>query len=257
MAGKLEKAGRLLRRFGEANEQAKRRASRPKTERALQDSTSKKVFASGCGFYKLFWVFVLGSFYGDIVETVFVRLNAGEWMSRSSLVIGQFSLVWGIGCFLLTLFLHRMIGWEDRYIMIAGTVLGGAFEYACSVFTEKMFGAVFWDYSHMRFNLNGRINLLYCLFWGIMAVVWLKIIYPWMSEGIEKLPVLFGKILTWALFCFLLFDISISCAALVRMHQRDLGDLAPKTWAERYVDRHYTDEWLAERYRNLKIVTPE
>ena len=251
------KIRKLLQQFGEANERAKQRASRPKTERVLCPDNTKKVFASGCGFYKLFWVFVMGSFYGDIVETIFVWLNTGEWMSRSSLVIGQFSLVWGIGCFLLTLFLHRMIGWEDRYIMIAGTVLGGAFEYACSVFTEKMFGAVFWDYSHMRFNLNGRINLLYCMFWGIMAVVWLKIIYPWMSEGIEKLPVLFGKILTWGLFVFFLFDISVSCAALVRMHQRDLGDIAPKTWAERYVDRHYTDAWLKKRYRNLKIVIPE
>lgn len=247
----------LLENYRKLSGRLKEEASKPRLSQERHKEEKRRVFAEGCGFYKLFWVFLLGSFYGDLVETIFVRLNSGEWMSRSSLVIGQFSLVWGLGCLFLTLFLHRMIAWDDRYIMIAGTVLGGAFEYLCSVFTEKAFGVVFWDYSHMRFNLNGRINLLYCLFWGIMAVVWLKIIYPWMSEGIEKLPVLFGKILTWALFCFLLFDISISCAALVRMHQRDLGDLAPKTWAERYVDRHYTDEWLAERYRNLKIVTPE
>lgn len=244
----------LLENYRKLSGRLKEEASKPRLSQERHKEEKRRVFAEGCGFYKLFWVFLLGSFYGDLVETIFVRLNSGEWMSRSSLVIGQFSLVWGLGCLFLTLFLHRMIAWDDRYIMIAGTVLGGAFEYLCSVFTEKAFGVVFWDYSHMRFNLNGRINLLYCLFWGIMAVVWLKIIYPWMSEGIEKLPVLFGKILTWALFCFLLFDISISCAALVRMHQRDLGDLAPKTWAERYVDRHYTDEWLEERYRNLKLV---
>lgn len=257
MTGKLQEAKRLFHSYKEAGRRARRRASRPNEEGAQKNSGNKKVFAAGCGFYKLFWVFVLGSFYGDLVETVFVWINSGELMSRSSLVIGPFSLVWGIGCVLLTLFLHRMIDWEDRYIMIAGTVLGGAFEYICSVFTEKMFGAVFWDYSHMRFNLNGRINLLYCLFWGIMAVVWLKILYPWLSEGIEKLPVLFGKVLTWVLLLFFVFDISVSCAALVRMHQRDLGDTAPQTWAERYVDEHYTDEWIAKRYRNLKLVQAE
>ena len=44
--------------------------------------------------------------------------------------------------------------------------LGGAYEYLCSVFTELVFGKVFWDYSWMPFNLGGRINLLYCFFWG-------------------------------------------------------------------------------------------
>ena len=37
-----------------------------------------------------------------------------------------------------------------------------------------VFGKVFWDYSDIPFNLGGRINLLYCFFWGIAAVVWLK-----------------------------------------------------------------------------------
>ena len=249
----MRPARELLHQYQETSRHVKEHATLPKKEKQDHSEGQKKVFADGCGFYKLFWVFVLGSFYGDIVETVFVRITAGEWMSRSSLVMGQFSLVWGIGCFFLTLFLHRMIGWEDRYILIAGTVLGGAFEYFCSFFTEKVFGCVFWDYSHMHFNLNGRINLLYCFFWGIMAVVWLKILYPWMSKGIERLPILFGKILTWVLLLFLLFDIAISAAALYRMHARDQAHEA-KNWAEEYVDEHYSDEWIQNRYRNLKLV---
>ena len=56
-----------------------------------------------------------------------------------------------------------------------------------------MFGKVFWDYSKIPFNLGGRINLLYCFFWGIAAVVWIKGIYPVMSAWIEKIPMNFGK----------------------------------------------------------------
>lgn len=41
----------------------------------------------------------------------------------------------------------------------------------------------------MPFNLGGRINLLYCFFWGIAAVVWFKILYPKISGLIEKIPV--------------------------------------------------------------------
>lgn len=249
----MKAAKELYRDYQKARDHVKEHASQPKKELSDHKARAKQVFADGCGFYKLFWVFVLGSFYGDIVETIFVRITSGEWMSRSSLVIGQFSLVWGIGCFLLTLFLHRMINWEDRYILIAGTVLGGAFEYLCSVFTEKAFGCVFWDYSHMKFNLNGRINLLYCFFWGIMAVVWLKILYPWLSKSIERIPMKLGKVLTWVLLLFFIFDISVSAAALYRMNARD-DQKEPANWATEYVDKHYTDEWIAERYRNLKLV---
>lgn len=55
-------------------------------------------------------------------------------------------------------------------------------------FTELVFGTVFWDYSDIPFNLGGRINLLYCFFWGIAAVIWLKILYPRLSALIEKIP---------------------------------------------------------------------
>ena len=110
-------------------------------------------------------------------------------MSRSSVVYGPFSIVWGLGCVLLTAFLYPYREKNDRYIFLAGTILGGAYEYICSVFSELVFGTVFWDYSAIPFNLGGRINLLYCFFWGIVAVVWLKMLYPILSGWIEKLPV--------------------------------------------------------------------
>ena len=40
-----------------------------------------------------------------------------------------------------------------------------------------LFGTVFWDYSGFKFNLGGRINLLYCFFWGIAAVIWICLLY--------------------------------------------------------------------------------
>lgn len=251
----LRRANRheLWQRYLRAHAYAVEHAKLPHLERREHAASGRCIFADGCGFYKLFWIFVLGSFLGDVVETLWCRFRLGEWMSRSSLVFGQFSIVWGLGCFLLTLFLHRLIDKDDRYIFAAGTILGGAFEYTCSVFTEKVFGCVFWDYSKMTFNLNGRINLLYCFFWGIIAIIWLKVLYPWMSKLIERMPVLFGKILTWILVVFFFLNICVSTAALYRMRTRDDG-IPAANWAERYADKHFSDEWLEKRYRNLKLV---
>lgn len=84
-----------------------------------------------------------------------------------------------------------------------GTLLGGAYEYLCSVFTEIVFGAVFWDYSALPFNLGGRINLLYCFFWGLAAVAWFKVLFPPLDRLIESLPRRGGTILTWCLVVFM------------------------------------------------------
>ena len=48
------------------------------------------------GFVQVFWLFLIGAFAGDIVETIFCRVTSGVWMSRSSLVWGPFSVVWGL-----------------------------------------------------------------------------------------------------------------------------------------------------------------
>ena len=142
----------------------------PQAEITRREREKSDVFAPGCSFYKIFLLFFIGAFLGDIVETIFCYLTMGVWMSRSSLVWGPFSVVWGMALALVTLLMYRYKDKSAAWLFVAGTLLGGAYEYLCSVFTELVFGAVFWDYSHIPFNLGGRINLLYCFFWGFAAV---------------------------------------------------------------------------------------
>lgn len=213
----------------------------------------KKVFAEGCGFYKLMSLFFIGAFLGDITETIFCLITSGRLMSRSSVVYGPFSIVWGIGCMLLTAILYRYKEKSDSYIFVAGTILGGAYEYICSVFTELVFGTVFWDYSGFAFNLGGRINLLYCFFWGIAAVVWIKKIYPPLSDLIERIPVKAGKILCWLMIVFMSVNIVISAMALDRYTRRNEGAV-PANSADLFLDEHFPDERMERIYPNAVIV---
>lgn len=213
----------------------------------------RSVFASGCGFYKLVSLFFIGAFLGDITETIFCYVTSGVLMSRSSVVYGPFSIVWGLGCVLLTAVLYRYKESNDRHIFLAGTVLGGAYEYVCSVFTELVFGTVFWDYSAIPFNLGGRINLLYCFFWGIVAVVWLKVIYPALSGWIEKLPVKAATIGCNALILFMIFNILMSGAALGRYMARQ-NKLEPRNQVEVLLDQRFPDTRIERVYPNLIIV---
>lgn len=208
------------------------------------------VFAQGCGFYKLFMLFMIGAFLGDITETIYCRIAGGVWMSRSSVVWGPFSIVWGLGMMFATSFLYNYRDKSDSVIFWFGTIMGGVYEYLCSVFTEIAFGQVFWDYSSMPFNLGGRINLLYCFFWGIAAVVWIKKLFPPISGWIERIPIKPGKIITWVLFVFMICNILMSGLVLMRYSAREQG-IEAENGLEQWLDNHYGDERVEWIYPNM------
>lgn len=179
-------------------------------------------------------------------------------MSRSSVIYGPFSIVWGLGCAFLTLLLYRYRNKSDGTIFLAGTLLGGAYEYICSVFTEMVFGTIFWDYSGFAFNLGGRINLLYCFFWGIAAVVWLKLIYPKLSAWIETIPKRPGTILCNILIVFMIANMLISALALARYTGRNDASYSAETTElnglQQFLDEHYPDARMERIYPNAKMV---
>lgn len=205
---------------------------------------------SGLCFSKVFLLFFVGSFLGDIVETIYCRFYAGEWMSRSSLVWGPFSIVWGLGIAIATILLYRYKDRSETFLFAVGTILGGVYEYVCSVFTEIVFGKVFWEYSHMPFNLGGRINLLYCFFWGIAAVVWMKHLYPRFSNWIEKIPKRSGSIITSVLVIFMCVNMLVSSLALIRSTEREHDIEASSNW-QIIMDERFPNERLAKIYPNM------
>lgn len=221
----------------------------PEAVHKEKEETKPQVFAYGCGFHKIWWLFIIGAFLGDIVETIYCRIAGGVWMSRSSVVWGPFSIVWGLAIAAATLLLYKYKDRSETFIFAVGTFLGGAYEYICSVFTEIVFGQVFWDYSWMPFNLGGRINLLYCFFWGLAAVIWIKLLYPKISGWIERVPVKPGKIISWILVVFMSCNILVSCMALVRVNERNAGIPATASWQE-IMDERFDDERMQRIYPN-------
>lgn len=216
------------------------------------ETDEKYVFAKGICLDKIIWVFLVSALLGDFIETIYCWVVGGTWMSRSSVLYGPFSIVWGIGAVVLTIVLSKFAEKPDRYIFLVGALIGGVYEYACSLFTEIFLGTVFWDYSWMPFNIGGRTNLLYMGFWGILSVVWIKLIYPKMSYFIEKLPALQGKVITWILVIFMICNALISSMAMVRYTQRQDG-IEATTAIDNFLDSNYQDELIEKVWPNMVI----
>ncbi len=205
----------------------------------------------GLNLSDLFWLFMIGAFLGDIVETLYCRVVAGVWMSRSSVVWGPFSVVWGLALVMASVLLRRDKGRSDRTIFLFGVVMGGVYEYVCSAVGELLFGVVFWDYSGFLFNLGGRINLLYCFFWGIAAVVWLRYGDPLVEKMMAKLRRYIRPWMTITLAVVMTVNMTISALALARYNARTDG-VPPANRLEEVLDERFDNERMERIYPNAK-----
>ena len=207
-------------------------------------------FGHGLCFDKLVWIFLISSFLGALIEMCFCRIMDGYWMNRSSLVYGPFSIVWGIGALVLTISLKPLSKRHDLILFSVGFFIGGVYEYCCSLFTEIVFGTVFWDYSEMVLNIGGRTNVLYCIFWGLLGVVWVRLMMPPLEKTIEKIPPLTGKITTWFLVLIFLFDGLLTSFAMMRYTARQQA-IPSGNVLEEFIDHTYDDAWMQMRWPNM------
>ena len=221
----------------------------PEAARPEPTTTAEKAMS----FSDLVWLFVVGAFLGDVVETIFCRVTAGVWMSRSSLVWGPFSVVWGLALVLAAVLLRGSERKSESRIFWFGVILGGTYEYVCSAVTELLFGTVFWDYSGFKFNLGGRINLLYCFFWGIAAVAWIRYGYPLVAKGMNKLKTHIRPWMTAALAVFMAVNMGVSALAMARYDARTSGVEAATPLAV-FLDAHFDNARMERIYPNAKKV---
>lgn len=210
-------------------------------------------FANGLNFYKLFWIFFIGCFLGVVIEEIWCMVRYHKRESRKGLIYGPFNLLYGFGALFITLALIWLNDTRDIVVFIFGALLGGIYEYGCSVFQEKVLGSKSWDYKMLPLSLHGRVNLLYCFFWGFLTVFWIKDIYPVASDLVEKIPNNIGIPLTYACLVFIILNGFISAMAIYRMSMRLSGKAKPhKFW--NFIDKKYPDERMRKVYPNMKFI---
>lgn len=228
----------------------KKRLSEKLKNEAIEQGKAEKPFAYGMGPYKLFWIFLLGCIIGVIVETIWCIITLYRVESRTGLIYGPFNPVYGFGAVIITICMSKLTGKRDIWIFLGCMLVGGAFEYICSVFQELALGTVSWEYSDTPLNIGGRTNFMYSFFWGLLGLLWVKDLYPRLSHLIEKIPKKIGVIATYILLVFMIFNIVISSAAVYRQSERKEG-VPPGNFFEEFLDKQYPDSFLEKVYPNM------
>ncbi len=207
--------------------------------------------ADGMSFYKLVWIFFLGSFLGVVIEVIWCLATLYRYESRAGLVIGPFNLVYGFAALFLTVGLYRVRDKRDITVIAIGAAIGTAVEYISSWAQEKLFGTVSWDYTNMMFNLNGRVTLFYSMIWGFLALLWIKAAVPAFMHFMRIIPAGVTKLAAWCMLAFLLFDAALSYAAVTRWRERSSG-VAAETRIDTALDAAYPNERMEWIYIHMR-----
>jgi uncharacterized membrane protein len=171
-------------------------------------------------FFKTFWIFLLGSVFGFVVETIWCVYRHGRLEMRSSMVFGPFTVIYGLGALVLYLGFFFIKQSSFTSVVIFGAIAGTVVEFVCSYVQETVVGSVSWDYSAKPFNIGGRVCLLYSVYWGVLAIAWCKALQPIFEKLIKRIPSRIYRPLTITLTVIIAADIVVSVAAVARWGMR-------------------------------------
>ncbi|MGO3608642.1 MAG: putative ABC transporter permease [Enterococcus sp.] len=198
---------------------------------------------------KLFWIFILSSMIGFLIENGYRFFLTGNFVWHRGVIIGPFLPIYGMGACVFTLVLRRVHSTIKLFIL--GALIGGVTEFLGSLIKEVLLGIKLWDYSHHPFNLLGRISLVYLCFWGILCVLFIKIILPFLSDLIEKSGLTRMKNMTRIVFLVFTLNLTFSGLALQRWNERQSGASAENQF-ERRMDYLFPDKVLEKVYPSLE-----
>lgn len=199
--------------------------------------------------YYLFWIFLIGSVLGWVIEVVYTLIMDHTFINHSALVIGPFNAIYGFGTCLFTSLLYNYQKSPFWKIFLISFIGGSILEYICSLGMELTLGFTAWDYSRDFLNINGRICLKYSLMWGALGLIWIKIVFPFFISFIDTWNYEIGKRLTAVVLLFLIFDIALTISAVIRAKEKEHGVAANNVY-ERILDHTFNQEYLKNMFSN-------
>lgn len=239
----------------------------------MEKKCKKKYTILGISIWRILVYFVIYSFIGYIIETIFSIVVYGIIDSRQSFLYGPFCGVYGVGAIIMIMLL-QYFNRNSHTLFIAGTIIGAGIEYILSFLGELLLGVRWWDYSDKFLNVNGRICLIYSFFWGFLAIYLIKVMNPKVDKLIDALA---GKLnpktlktIIITVFVALLLDCIISGIAidvyLTKVSvENDLDIKNKQVTIEKYnkiysnekfvkfIEKFWSDKKMIKTYPKLKI----
>ena len=191
-------------------------------------------------FSYAFLLLMVYSLIGWCGEMVYCSIYQRKLCEKRGFLNGPLCPIYGHGALIVLLCLNG--GCKNPLLtFILGAVLTSMVEYATSYAMEKLFHMRWWDYSHYKYHITGRVCLLNSTLFGLASVFLCHLANPRIANRLENIMLsAAGVPLAMVFLAIYLTDIILSVRSAVQ-----IGDRLAKL--------HAIHNELAEKLDELKL----
>ena len=166
---------------------------------------------------KLYFIlYIIYSFIGWVIEVIATSKDNKGFVNRGFL-LGPYCPIYGTCALLMILILPNQ---ENIFLLfLMSLLICSISEYLTSYVMEKLFKARWWDYSSRRFNLNGRICLKMSLGFGLLGVILVRNVNPFITSYLIKIPNNIVDIIFYILIIIFAIDNIISFKVVLKIKE--------------------------------------
>jgi len=159
------------------------------------------------------YYFAFYSFFGWLMETVYLSIRTGSFVKRGFL-IGPFCPIYGFGAIILIFLLTRL---KKNVIVLftSALILTSTLEYLSGVLLKLIFNRMWWSYYNEAFNLDGVICLKVSIIWGVFSIFLVKFIHPFVERVFDFIPRNTMILASQVIILYFAVDLAITINSLV------------------------------------------
>ena len=162
----------------------------------------------------IFLLFISFSFIGWASEVTYVGFFSTHKFINSGFLHGPICPIYGVGGILI-LSLPQIILKSWILLFFSSMILCTIVEYFASWILEKIFHMKWWDYSKYRFNIHGRVCLLNSLLFGVLSVLIVYFVEPFILKFWQGFSFYWQGFFASALLIILILDLIVTVKELV------------------------------------------
>ena len=160
--------------------------------------------------------FIIYSFIGWILESVYKSILQKK-IINSGFLHGPICPIYGYGAMIMYLSLRNVT--NNLFLLFAfGVIVLSIFEYLVGVSLELAFKTKYWDYSKRKFNIQGRVCLRNSLYWGVLGIVFMRIIHPVIEKTVQNINPNVNIVLILILGTAIIADTIITVIGLIKIN---------------------------------------
>jgi uncharacterized membrane protein len=166
---------------------------------------------------QLVWMFTIYSFAGWVLEVGLYTYRDKRWHNRGFLY-GPFCPIYGIG-FISVIAILSPLKYNPFLFFIGATIITTTVEYLTGTILELLFHTQWWDYSNVKYNLDGKICLKFSLAWGVVCTLVIYFIHPFISHLAIFLSFRFTGFTTSIILAYFILDSILTLVSLYGLKQ--------------------------------------